>query len=105
MTAGKKLSIFNKKLFFYSISFVLAILGIYAAKIIQAQNKIVTGGIVGLALFYLLWVTYVLPKNTKSKFAEFEDLEFPRDMYYLLYGFVWAMIIYWAGSQFLDLVW
>ena len=56
MITDKRLSIPHKKLIFYSIGFVLGVLGIYVARIIEDQYKNVTGGIVGLALFYLIWI-------------------------------------------------
>lgn len=104
MKTNKKFPILQKKEIFYTIVFILSAFGIYIAWLIENHSKIVAGGILGLVVLYLMYSAFVLPRNAKGPPIELEDLEFPRDIKYLFYGFFWAMIMFWAGSLILDLV-
>lgn len=104
MNTNKKFTILQKKEIFYTIVFILSALGIYVARLIENHSKIVASGILGFAVLYLMYSAFVLPRNTTGRTIEFEDLEFPRDIKYLFYGFFGAMIMFWAGSLILDLV-
>jgi hypothetical protein len=97
-------SILHKPGVFYTLGFAICALGIYIARFIQDKYKIFAEGFVGLAVFYLIYLTFLSRKNISSKPFELEDLEFPKDINYLFFGFFWAMIIYWAAGQILDLV-
>jgi hypothetical protein len=77
--------------------------GIYLANLIEERYKVVASGILGFVIPYLIYKAFVSPKNRTGKPVELEDLEFPRDMKFFLCAFFWGMIMFWAGSQILDL--
>lgn len=104
MKTNKKFTVLQKKEIFYTTVFILSALGIYIARLIENHFKIVASGILGFVVLYLMYSAIVLPRNTTGRSIEFEDLEFPRNIKYLFYGFFWAMIMFWAGSLILDLV-
>jgi hypothetical protein len=96
-------SILHKRGVFYTLGLAICALGIYIARLIQDKYKIVAGGFLGLAVLYLIYLAFLSPKNLSSKPLELEDLEFPRDINYLFFGFFWTMIMFWAAGQILDL--
>lgn len=94
--------LYNPKIF-YTIAFVIGVLGFYIAKIIESQYKVIANGILGLLVPYLLYMAFVASRNEAKPIA-LNELEFPRDIRYFLYSFFWPMLIYWAYYQILDLV-
>jgi hypothetical protein len=79
-------SILHKPGVFYTLGFTICALGIYVARLIQNKYEIVAGGFLGLAVFYLIYLAFLSPKNLSSKPLNLEDLEFPRDINYLFFG-------------------
>lgn len=104
MKTNKKIAILQKKKVFYTIVFILSALGLYFARLIENNYKMVASGILGIVVLYLLYSAFVLPRSATGKPIELEDLDFPRDIRYLFYGFFLAMIMYWAISLILDMV-
>ena len=92
----------NNAIFFTTL-IIAVVAGTYIGIITLYRYGIVVRGILGFATLYLIHLLFVPPKNFVSKLIGIQ-VEFPRDIKYIISGFFLSVIIYWSGQNLLDTV-
>jgi len=80
---------------------IAAIVGAYVGAITVYRYEILVRGILGIATLYLIYLLFVPLKNFVGKLTGIQ-VEFPRDIKYIVAGFFLSIIMYWSGQNFLD---
>lgn len=91
-----------KKLFFLSIIAFFGGLGVYVGYLTVDRHETFVNATLGLTVLWLLYVKFQSPKEI-TKYPLKENFEFPKDLRYLAYAFILAIIMFWAGVQVLHL--
>jgi len=78
--------------------------GVYVAYITVDRYENIVHGVLGFTILYLLYLVFLSPRRIINEPIEI-DLEFPRDLKHLIFGFFLTIIIFWAGAQIIHLVW
>ena len=104
MNKNNKISILHSKKVFYSLAILICALGAFIENVIEDNCRIIANGILGFGVFYLIYLAFLSPKNTTNNLIELEDIEFPKDIRYLFFGFFLTMIMFRAAGLILDLV-
>jgi uncharacterized membrane protein YfcA len=99
----ERLSRFNKGRFFSILGVLAIILGVYIASIIEDRLEGFVDAVLGLAVVYFLYLLFLSPKRMFHSPNE-NALQFPKDLGYLAYGFLFGAILFWAGNQILSFV-
>jgi hypothetical protein len=92
----------SKKIFFISIIAIFGALGVYIGYMTVDKYKTIVNASLGLTVIFLLYINFLSPKEG-AKFPIKEAFEFPKDIKYLVYALVLAIIMFWAGVQVLHL--
>jgi hypothetical protein len=75
----------------------------YFANIVYRAYEPVVKGILGIAIFYLVFITYIAPKRTKKEPIEILFTN-PAAFKYLIFGLFWSMVTFWALKEIIDMV-
>lgn len=84
------------KIFVFVIIIAISLLSFYIADIIDKNNQMLVKGILGIAMFYLIFRHGFLPIQEEPVDVL---LVFPRNIKYAFYTFINALILYWAFKQ------
>ena len=90
----------NNLIFFVTLIITVAA-GVYIGIVTIYRYEIMVKGILGITTLYLIQLLFVPPKNFVSKLNGIQ-VEFPRDIKYIVLGFFLSVIMYWSGQSFLD---
>ena len=92
-----------KNQLFFSLVAIFAALGVYVGYVTVDRYKTIVNATLGFTIL-LLYPKFLSPRKTVNQ-PDGIQLEFPKDLKYLIYAFIKAIIMFWAGIQVLHLVW
>jgi hypothetical protein len=94
---------YKNQIFFITVG-AIGVLGVYVAYMTVDRYETIVNAALGIAVLYLLHLRFLLLTRS-GKEPNSIRLEFPKDLRYLVYGFVLAVIMFWAGVRVLEVVW
>ena len=103
MNTIKKYFLRYKNQIFVSLIIAACAFGVYLANIVEDRHNTLVNGILSLSVLYLMYIAFLSPKRIVDAPNElrFESL---KSLKYLIFGFFWTMILFWASGYILNLI-
>lgn len=94
---------FKKQIFFAFVAVGCAF-GVYVAFVTVDQYEIIVKAVLGLTVLYMFTIEFL--SSTRVSDGSFGiNILLPRDLKYVIYGFVITTILLWSSIQVLYLIW
>ena len=102
-----KIKIFTlryKKQIFFSLVGLFSAAGACIGYVTVDRYEIIVRATLGFVVLYMINRQFLSPRKNVNESIGVQ-LEFPRDLKYLVYGFFLTIIMSWSGIQMLYLMW
>jgi hypothetical protein len=106
MNIIKKYVLQYRNQIFVLLVVIACLLGVYLANIVEDRLGLVANGILSLTVLYLMYLVFLSPQRiiiTPSEISKIR-FEFLVVIKYLVFGFFWTMIMFWASGHILNLM-
>ncbi|MBI5842740.1 MAG: hypothetical protein HZB19_21830 [Chloroflexi bacterium] len=90
----------------YVLLITTMIFGVNIASVVIYDYKVLVDGILGIAVLYLAYRTFMSSKKSEIKEMSLTDalLEFPRNIKIFIFAFFWSLVAYWAAKHLIIMV-
>lgn len=94
-----------KKFIFFLLLGISCVFGLYIGYMSVDRYQTIVSGVLGLSTLYLLHLEFLSPKRNANNRGAGINIELPKDLIYLIYGFFLAIILFWAMIQIVNAFW
>jgi hypothetical protein len=86
-----------------AVTILFLVVDLTLANIVYRTYEPVVKGVLGIVIYYLVFITYIAPKRIE-KVSNQMIYTYPTVIKYFLFGLLWSIITYWAFRQIIDMV-
>jgi hypothetical protein len=98
-----KTNTLSTKIIFFTLLAIAIATGVYIANVTLYRDELLVKGTLSFTTLYLMYRQFI-SSNEVSTDPDGMHIKFPRDLKFILLGFVVSIITYWAAGQLLSIL-